>query len=136
MADIDLKAVYDQKKQQFGALGAGNVRFDVDFLMAVNRSIGMINQYADLETRLDPVTSNDTTLDGLDVHYQWVLEELIDHGLMSMGRRPPKEQQWQVKTHAELLEMIDTIRFDTLNAEIEDDEDDEEDFVALGGLGD
>lgn len=90
MADIALRGLYDQKSREFGTQGGGLIRFDSDFIDAVNRAINRINRDADLATRITRIDDVADTVDGLDEAYEDVLSDGVSLVLMQMGRRPAK----------------------------------------------
>ena len=135
MANIILTTLFEQKKREFHTEGQGNDRFRADFLNAVNRAGRRINRDADLETRITAVNSVEGTV-ALDETYEDVLSDLITVNLIQMGQkvRSGSEDDYRQLVR-QMPNKIDSIRQDIMNQAIDDDTDDESDFVGLGALG-
>lgn len=138
MADIALTNVYNAAQRAFAVRGSGNDRFDSDFLDAANRSIGELNNKADLETRVESVTSVDDTVENLDTKYEHCLTAGIWRWLILAGRKPQQGFERQVNHLASLFEdyigeMQDDLRNDRQDANGSDD--DTYDIIGLGKLG-
>lgn len=133
MADINLGGLYSQIEREFGA--PGNLRLQQDFPDAVNRALRRINRQAGLATRATYTTGTEGEV-GLDEDYEDVLHDLVVLQLIRMGQRPrPGGEVDYALLERQMDERIDDIRQDILNQAIEDDTDDETDFIGLGALG-
>lgn len=136
MADIDLRGLLDQKKQEFATQGAGDARFAQDFLNAVNRAIGQINRKADLETRITIVETIEDGVTGLDAKYEDVLSAGVSYHLLLIGRRPAKGAEPLLAfVRNEFYAGIDEIRVDIMNLAMDADTDQESDFIGQGAPG-
>lgn len=137
MADIALRALYDQKAREFGTQGAGLARFDADFIDATNRAINRINRGADLSTRITRVDDLNDEVTGLDEDYEDVLSDGISLNLMLMGRRPPKGAEAIIQVlESRFSGGIAEIFFENINDQQNADTDDDTyDIFGLGKLG-
>lgn len=133
MADIELTGLLTSKKGEFVQIGTGSVRFEDDFVTAVNRSIGQINVQADLSTRIGRIVANSDTV-GLSDVYEYILEQGITVHLLLLGQRKKEdvdfralERQWE--------DNIDFIRQDISNLGTAADPDDTISRVGIGALG-
>lgn len=134
MADVKLEALRDQKKSEFKTQGAGNDRFESDFINACNRAINRINIGADLATAISRVETVEDTATGLDVRYEHVFSDIVTYELVKMGQRL-SDKEGRVMTKAELDEEIDSIRQDILH-DLQDSDTDDDTYsnVGLGHL--
>lgn len=138
MADIQVKALFDQKQREFKVQGAGNDRFESDFIDAVNRAGRRINRDADLSDRITQITdTSETTTVNLDLDYEDVLSDGITLNLVQMGQRPAKGAEGRIKQLDEIFaDGINSIRQDILHDRQDSDTDDDTyDNVGLGALG-
>ena len=134
MADIELEALRDQKKSEFKTQGAGNDRFESDFINAVNRAINRINIGADLATAISRVETAEDTVTGLSSRYEHILSDLVTFELVKMGQRL-SDRKAKVMTREEIEEAIDSIRQDILHdSQDSDTGDDTSSNVGLGHL--
>jgi len=138
MANINLRALHEQKGNEFATRGAGLLRFDEDFLTATNRAINRINREADLATRISRVTSISGVFVDLDADYEDVLSDGITLYLLHLGRRPAKNAEPLVKQVEERFSFgISMIQTDKRNDQHDaDSDDDTTDIAQLGTLGD
>ena len=136
MANISLYSLYTQKQSEFGMLGAGGARFDVDFITATNRAINKINRDADLSSVITRVDDKEDTV-GLDEKYEDILSDGISFNLMKMGRRPARGAESLVasleRNFVDGIESLyNMLKNDQQNA---DTSDNTYDIVGLGKLG-
>jgi len=138
MADIRVKALFNQKQREFKVQGAGSDRFETDFLDALNRAGHRINRSADLSSRITEVvdTAEATTVN-LDEDYEDVLSDGITLNLVQMGQRPAKGAEGRINQLERIFEEgINSVRQDILADRIDADSDDDTNSnVGLGKLG-
>lgn len=138
MADIVLTALYNAKQREFKLEGAGSSRFEADFIDAVNRAVGRMNNRADLATRIARITDTDDTVTNLDVKYEYVLSSGVTAFLMIAGQKPARGFEKQLAFMMSLFdegidEMMTDLRNDQQDSQGTDD--DETDIIGLGQLG-
>lgn len=138
MADMHLDGLYTVIRQQFGVEGAAVKTFGTKFITSVNRSIREINQRANLETPITAVEDVDDTVTGLDEKYEDVLADGVAYNLYKLGvALPAKGAEGLVRQYRDsFVQGIHRIWTDILNDALDDDTDNEDDFIDLGGLGD
>jgi len=131
MADIDIQTIFNDKAREFKSEGSGSLRFESDFVSAVNAATRRINRQADLETRIGLVSKPNGTI-GLSDEYQDVVEDLVTLGLVQRGQRQRNEDFDIVEIRRTIDERIDMIRQDILNQAQEADTGNTGDFVGIG----
>ena len=136
MADASVQEVYDQLKQDFSVRGASSGRFTEDFLQSCNDMINDINSGADLQTKIELVSSIEDTIVGLDVKYLGRFAYGVSYHLIVRGRRPAKDSEAISKQYGrERDNLIDMIYIDITNAASADDDDNEtSNVIGLGAL--
>jgi len=135
MANISVNRLLKSMQRKFKLASVDN--FDIDFLDALRRTVGRINVNADLETRITMPDNTQGTLN-LDDAYEYVVTNCLIVELWKMGLaiRGDKDNEFALRIERRVDDDIDMIRQDILNQARDDDPDDEDDLVALGGLGD
>lgn len=134
MANISVDRLYTRAKDAVNTAGGGSGRFDRQFINAVNDAGTQINRGADLETRISRISGTAGTV-ALSDEYEDVVFLLVLQSLRLYGQRVRKEMiQWLDKKMETIQDDIDDIRQDIMNQAVDDDEDDETDFVGLGAL--
>ena len=134
MADIELQGLYDQKRGEFKTQGAGQDRFDRDFVNAVNRAINRINIGADLATAITRVTAIKATVTGLDARYEHILSDIVTYELVKLGQRLNAKKSAMLEL-SDIDDEINSIRQDILH-DLQDTDTDDDTYsnVGLGHL--
>lgn len=89
MANLQLPGIYASKKTQFGMYGAGQARWDDDFLTALSRVISRINSRTGITPELEVPNDWSGELQ-LDRKFEYVVSQCLDRELSMMGRLPDK----------------------------------------------
>ena len=131
MANIGVQALFEAKQREFKTSGAGDIRFEKDFLVALNAATRRINRQADLESRIAMKTGVTSTI-ALSDEYQDVVEDLVTLKLVQIGQRRRNEDADIARLDRDIDDRIDMIRADIQTQAQEGDTDNESDYVGLG----
>jgi hypothetical protein len=134
VANIPITGVFNYMKSRFNTDGNGSLRFEEDFINAVNMATRRINRDADLATRISMVADSGDEIELSDEYFD-VVCELTAYYLQGMGQRPARGDEATLPKEEDIKFMVNSIRRDITTRAIAADTNDESDFVGLGGLG-